>query len=145
MAFWCKFFMRLLMLDFVMLRSAKFSMDCLCIAPFTPIVIVIRGFVFHCLFLIALISGSYLACFCVIACLGNLLWQYVNLMNCIVYVCEGNKGVGVWFGTPSIHMMSGRSLAWHWHLVCVHVHSMSHSGTVCSWLMLLRLPVFVSV
>ena len=51
----------------------------------------------------------------------------------------------MWFGTPIIQRMCGLSMAWHWHLVCVHVHSMSHIGTICSWLLLLRLPAFVSV
>ena len=98
------------MLDFGMLRSASFAMNCSCMAPLTLVVMVIRGFVFHPLFLIALISGSYLACFCVIACSGNLSWQYVNSMNCIICACEGSRGVGVWFGTPIIHKMFGRSL-----------------------------------
>ena len=52
----------------------------------------------------------------------------MNSMNCTVYVREGSKGVEVWIGAPIIQRMSGLSLAWHWHLVCVHVHSMSHSG-----------------
>ena len=77
-----------------------------------------------------LISGSYFACFCVKACSGNLSSQYVNSMNCIVYVGEGSKGIGVWFGTPSIHRIYGLSLAWHWQLVCGHVHSMSHFGII---------------
>jgi len=50
---------------------ASFSMDCSCIAPLTPLVIVIRGFVFQPLFRMSLISGSYFACFCVKACSGN--------------------------------------------------------------------------
>jgi len=60
-------------------------------------------------------------------------------------VCEGSKGVGVWFGDPSLQRMLGFSLAWHWHFVCGHVHSMSHYRTVRCWLMLLRLLAFVSV
>ena len=39
-------------------RAARFVMDCLCIATLTLAVIVIRGFVFHPLFHMALISGS---------------------------------------------------------------------------------------
>ena len=57
----------------------------------------------------------------------------------------GIKGVGVWFGAPSILKIFGLNLAWHWQFVCGHVHFMSHSRTVCSWFMLLRLPAFVSV
>ena len=95
------------MLVFGMLRSFNLLMDCSCMAPLTPAVMVMRGFVFHPLVLIALISGSYLACFCVMACSGNLSWQYVSSMNCIVCDCEGAMGVGVWFWAPSMHFMSG--------------------------------------
>ena len=56
-------------------------------------------------------------------------------MNCIVFVCEGSKGVGVWFGTPSTYRMSGLRLAWHWQFICEHAHSMSHYGIVC-WLVM---------
>ena len=97
-----------------MLRSTNSLMDCSCIAPLTPAVIVMRGFVFQPLFRIALISGSYLACFCVMACLGNQSWQYVNSMNCIVCMCEGNRGVGVWFGAPSVNP-----------ILCPHVNLIS--------------------
>ena len=48
------------MLVFGMLSTSNLLMDCLCIAPLTPIVIVIRGFVWHPLFRISLIKGSYL-------------------------------------------------------------------------------------
>ena len=41
--------------------------------------------------------------------------------------------------------MFGLSLAWHWHFVCVHVHSVSHLRTVCSCLLLLRVHAFVNV
>ena len=78
MAFWCMFFMRLLMLAFGISRYSNFLMDYSCIALLTLVVMVIRGFVFHPLLCMSLINGSYLACFCVIACYGNLLWQYVN-------------------------------------------------------------------
>ena len=48
------------MLDFGILKSSSLLMDCSCIAPLTPVVIVIRGFVFHPLLCIALINGSEL-------------------------------------------------------------------------------------
>jgi hypothetical protein len=133
------------MLVFGMLRSSNFIIDCSCIAPLTPAVMVIRGFIFYPLLCMVLISGSYLACFCVMACSGNLSWQYVNSMNCIIFVCDGARGVGMWLGTPKIHRMFGLSLAWHWHLVCGHVHSMSQYGTICSWILLLVLSAFVNV
>jgi hypothetical protein len=37
------------------------------------------------------------------------------------------------------------NLSWHWQLVCGHVHFRSHLGLVCSWLILLWVPAFVSV
>ena len=66
------FFMRVLMLDFGILRSVSLVMDWSCMAPLTPAVIVMRGFVFQPLLRIALNSGSYFVCFCVSACSGNL-------------------------------------------------------------------------
>ena len=69
----------------------------------------------------------------------------MNSMNYTVYVGLCEMGVEVWFGTPIIQRIYGRSRAWHWHVVCGHVHSRSHSGTVCCWFVLLRFPAFVSV
>ena len=50
-------------------------------APLTHVVTVMRVLVFHPFFCIALISGLYLMCFCVMACYGNLSWQYLNSMS----------------------------------------------------------------
>jgi hypothetical protein len=50
------------MLNFEILRSSNFSMDCSCITPLSPAVIVRRVFVFHPLFRMALINGSCLTC-----------------------------------------------------------------------------------
>ena len=69
---------------------------------------VMGALVFHPLFCVVLISGSYLVCLCMMTCLGNLSWQYVNLMNWTVCVREG---VGVWFGALTMHRMFGLSLA----------------------------------
>ena len=60
-----------------------------------------------------LFSGSYLACLCVMACSGNLSCQYVNSMNYIVWLGDGDVGTCVWFGVPIIHRMSSLYLAWH--------------------------------
>ena len=133
------------MLVFGILRSSSLLMDCSCMAPRTPIAIVIRGFVFQPWFLMLLISGSYLVCLCVRACSGTLSWQYVNSINCFVYACDGDRGVGVWFGVPNMHRIYGFDLAWQWQGVCVHVHFISHSGTVCSWFVLLMFLAFVKV
>ena len=75
------FFMRVLLLVFGILRSISFSMDCTCIAPLTPVVIMIRGFVSQPLFCMVLINELYFACFCVRACFGE----------SVVAVCELNE------------------------------------------------------
>ena len=123
MTFWCKFRMRVLTLFFGIFRLFNFSMECSCKAPVTHGVMVMSGLVFHPFICIALMSMSYLVCFCVMACSGNLSWQYVNSMSCTVIVGDGVMGVGVWLGAPMMHTrMSGLSLARHWHGVCGHVH-----------------------
>ena len=66
------------------LRLISCSMEFSWMAPLTPAVMVMRGLVFQPLFCSVVISGSYLACLCERACSGNLSWQYVNSMNCIV-------------------------------------------------------------
>ena len=43
---------------------------------------------------------------------------------------EGEIGVCVWLGAPSMHRMSGLSLAWHWHSCWGHMHLRSHSRIV---------------
>ena len=46
--FWCKFLMRVLMLDFEILSLVTFFfIECLCMAPLTPYVMVMWGFIFH--------------------------------------------------------------------------------------------------
>ena len=53
-------------------QPSNWSMECSCIAPLTLAVMVIRGLVFHPLFCIVFISGSYLVCLCVRPCSGNM-------------------------------------------------------------------------
>jgi hypothetical protein len=53
------------MVDFGILGLAGLLMDCSCIAPLTLVVMVMRGLVFHSLFCMVLISGSYFVCLCV--------------------------------------------------------------------------------
>ena len=62
-------------------------------------------------------------------------------------MCVGAAVIGicVWFGALSIHKIFGLNLAWHWQVVCGHVHFMSHTQTICSGVALLRLPALVSV
>ena len=55
-----------------------------CMAPLTLVVMVMSGLVFHMLFCMVLINGSYLVCLYVRACYGNMSWQYVNSMNWIM-------------------------------------------------------------
>jgi hypothetical protein len=89
----------------------QFIIECLCMAPLTPAMMVMRGLVFHPLFFMVLISGSYFVCLCKRACSRNLLWQYVNSINWIVWVWEGVMSTCVWFGAPSMDTISGLSLA----------------------------------
>ena len=60
------------MLVFGMLSLSNLLIDCSCIAPRTPAVIVMRGLIFHPFFLMALMKGSSLVCFCVMACFENM-------------------------------------------------------------------------
>lgn len=102
------------MLHFGIFSFVSLSMECLRIAPLTPVVMVMRALVFHPLFCKVLISGSYMVCLCMRACLRNLSWQYVNSMNWIVCLGDGDMGVCVWIGAPiNMHKMSGHSLTWH--------------------------------
>ena len=48
-------------------------------------------------------------------------------------------------GYPIMHRISCLDLAWHWNVVCVHVHLRSHSMMVCLVGVLLRLPTLVNV
>ena len=84
-----------LMLVFGNFSLVSLSMECSCMTPLTPAMMVMRGLVFHPLLCMVLISGSYLVCLCMRACSGNLSWQYVDSINWIVCVGEGDIGVCV--------------------------------------------------
>ena len=101
---------------------------------------VMRGFIFHPVFCSVLVSGSYLVCFCLRACSGNLSWQYANSMNCTVWLGDGTMGVGVWLGAPNINKMFGLSFGRQWHGGFAHVHMSNHSGIVKPGGLLLRFP-----
>ena len=62
------------MMGFGIFRLVSLFMECSCIAPLTPAVMVMTGLVFHPLFYRVSISESYLICLCVRAWLGNLSW-----------------------------------------------------------------------
>ena len=145
MAFGCVFFMRVLMLVFEILRLASLLMECSCIATLTLVVMVMRGLVCQPWFCMVLINGSYLLRLCQRAWSRNLSWQYVNSMSWIVRLEEGDIGGCVWCGAPIMHRISGFSLAWHWHVVCVHVHLRSHSGIVWLGDVLLKRHALVNV
>ena len=51
--------MRVLILVLGILSLVSFSIECSCMAPRTPVVIVMRGLVFHPLCWMASINGSY--------------------------------------------------------------------------------------
>ena len=57
------------------LRLVNVSMECSCIVPLTPdVMMVIRGLDFHPWVCKMLINGSYLVCLFVRACSENLTW-----------------------------------------------------------------------
>ena len=85
MAFWCILFMRILMISFGIFSLVRSSMECSCIALLALAVIVMRGLVFHPLFCMVLISGSYLVCLCMRTCSGNMSRQDVNSMSWTMY------------------------------------------------------------
>jgi hypothetical protein len=80
-------------------------------APLTPVVMVTRKLVCHPLYCMVLISVLYLLCLYMRAWSENLSWQYVNCINWMMFVGEGEIGVCVWFGAPIIHRISNLSLA----------------------------------
>ena len=43
---------------------------------------------------------------------------------------EGDIGVCVWFKAPIMQKMPDHNLAWHWHVICEHVHLRSQFGIV---------------
>jgi hypothetical protein len=59
------FFMRVLMVDLGIFRLVSLLIECSCISHVTLTMMVMRGSVFHPLFCLMLISGSYLVCLCV--------------------------------------------------------------------------------
>ena len=99
------------MMDFGIFMLASLLLECSCMAPLTPAVMVIKGVVCHPRFCMVLINGSYLLCLCVRAWSINMSWQYVNSMSWTVTLGEGVMGACVWLGVPIMHVISGLSLA----------------------------------
>ena len=60
--------------------------------------------------------------------LGNMPWQYVNFMNCMVFGEEGMKGGWLSLGALRMHMMYGLRRAKHVHVVSRLMHCRSHGG-----------------
>jgi hypothetical protein len=67
-----KFFIRILMHDFGIFRFISLLMECSCMGPLTPVVMVTMGLYFQPLFSMVLLWGSYLLCLCMRAWSGNL-------------------------------------------------------------------------
>lgn len=113
-------------------------------APLTPAVSVLKGSTFQLLSHSVGISGSYLLSWIVM--LGNMLWQYVNYVNCMVFGEEG-KREGVWplLGALRTHMMYGLRRDKHVHVVSRHVHCRSHVGTMMAWGWVAWLPALIRV
>jgi hypothetical protein len=73
---------------------------------------------------------------------------YVNSMSWIGSVKGGGVllvFVRVWFGARIMHKFFDHSLAWHWHVMCGHVHLRSQFGIVCERDLLSRFHALVSV
>ena len=64
--------MRVLIFGFGMFRFVSFLMECSCMATLTPTMMKMRGSIFHPLFCMVLISGSYLVFFGARVWSGNL-------------------------------------------------------------------------
>ena len=92
----------------------SFAFNLVCEVALTPIVIVLRGLVFHPLFCKLWISGSYLVYLCVRAWSGNLSWHYMNSMSWIVSEGEGVIGVCAQLRASIVQRMFGLDLAWQW-------------------------------
>ena len=133
------------MLVFGIFSLVNLSMECSCMVPLTPAVMLMRGLVFRPLLCRVLINGSYFMCLCMRACSRNLSWKYVNLINWTMSVGEGDIGVCVWLGALIMHRMLGLSLASHLHGICWHEHLMSQSWIVCFGALLLSFHALVSV
>ena len=58
MAFWCIFFMRVLVLDFGLSNSVSFLIECSCMASLTLAMTMMRALTFQPLFWRVLINGS---------------------------------------------------------------------------------------
>jgi hypothetical protein len=83
-------------------------------------------------------SVNFLSIFCSLGHLdSDMFCQFGHCSDWIVFVGEGTIGVGVWWGAPIIHRMSGLSRAWHWHLVCGMYSSWASRGQFvlgyCCW------------
>ena len=92
------------MLDFGIFSLVNLSMECSCMAPLTPVVMIMMGLVFHPLLSRVLINayGSYFMCFRVRACYGNMSWQCVNSIYWIVRV-ESDMDACVWLRAHVMH------------------------------------------
>ena len=138
MAFWWMFSKRFLMLDFgIDFDFVSFSMECSCMAPLTPAVMIMMG----------LVANHYFGwCYLVSHIWCVFMWWLV--WESIMTVCEFIELYYVvrWWRyrqcymnwAPIMHKMSGLSWAWQWHGFWWHVYWSSQSSIVCSCGRLLR-------
>ena len=75
MVFMCKCFISVLILFLGILTVSRSLSDCLCIAPLTPVVMVMRGLTFQPVVLNVWMSGLYFVVFSLWVVFGNLSWQ----------------------------------------------------------------------
>jgi hypothetical protein len=105
--------MRVLMLDFGILRLMSFLMECLCMAPLTPAMHGDEGVYFPSVVLHGINWWVIFGVFMLGAWYRNLSRQYVDSMNWTVYMGEENIGVCLWFGALTMHRMYCLSFSWH--------------------------------
>ena len=77
--------------------------------------------------------------------IGESIMALCTFYGWIMSAGEGDSGVCIWFGAPTMHRISGLNLAWYWHVACAHVHLSSQFETIWSGGLLLWLPASVNV
>ena len=110
-----------------------------------PTMMTISGSIFHPLEAMLAIIGLYLLFFAWFASGKNLSLPYVNSINYMVRLGSMSVGGSFWYNNPLTQSISGQNLALQWHLCVRHVRGSSQLGTMFSWGLLLKVPIFMRV
>ena len=95
---------------------SSFFIDGMCVVPLAPASNTMSGATFQPFAMMLSMSGWCFVIFLSRVSAANLSLQYVNFTNCMVISGVGVSGGGRLYGWPMMHIMSGLSLALHWHL-----------------------------